>query len=411
MKKILYLNQVFITLILCSQLSFGQAPNLGVTANFAAFTAVGAFSNLGASVVKGDVGTNAGAYSAFPPGTLVGISHVADATSLQAATDVVTAYDALTTNTCGATPLGVTFGNNSVLTAGVYCVGSAATFNGMLTLDGQGNAGALFIFKIGGALTTNTLSNIVLTNGASWSNVYWQINGQVDIAASSLFRGTILANGPINLFDQTFLEGRALSRAGAISLNNSRISNSVAVPLPVTLISFTAKAMADHTVDINWATSLEVDNKGFVIERSKNMIQFEKAGEGRETTANSNSLRKYSLIDRTPYMGTSYYRLIQTDLSGKSTIYPAVSVIVRDDAYGVFPNPITTGGQFTLRLDEPETALVSFYSMDGRLIPLQKVSNQTGSLLLKTSGKVPMGVYILTVSERGQTRNHRMIVD
>ncbi len=411
MKKILQFSQAFLPLLFCVHLSFGQAPNLGTTANFAAFTAIGAFSNAGASVVTGNVGTNAGAYNAFPPGTLVGQSHVANPTSLQAATDVVMAYDALNNNMCGVTPLSATFGNGLELNAGVYCAGGASTFNGIMTLNGQGDANALFIFKIGGALTTNTLSNIVLINGASWSNVYWQINGQVDLAANSLFRGTILANGPINLFDQTFLEGRALSRAGAISLNNSRISNSVATPLPVTLISFTAKAMADHTVDIQWATSLEVDNGGFIIERSKNMIQFEKAGVGRETSANSNSLKKYNLIDRTPYMGTSYYRLIQTDLSGKSTFYPAVSVVVRDEGYGVFPNPVTVGGQFTLRLDEPETALVSFYSTDGRLIPLQKVSNQTGSILLKTSGKVPLGVYILTVSERGQTRNHRMIVN
>lgn len=411
MKKAVQLTRAVITSLLFTNLSFGQAPNLGATSNFAAFTAVGAFTNLGASVVTGDVGTNAGAYSAFPPGTLNGQSHVANATSLQAAADVVTAYDALTANVCGGTGLGTPFGNGLELITGVYCVGSAATFNGTLTLNGQGNAGALFIFKIGGALTTNTMSNIVLINGASWNNVYWQIDGQVDIAANSLFRGTILANGPINLFDQTLLEGRALSPAGAISLNNSRISNSIAAPLPVRLVSFSAKAQPDHTVDINWATSLEVDNKGFIIERSKNMIQFEKAGEGRETAANSNSLKKYSLTDRTPYMGTSYYRLTQIDLNGKLTVYPAVSVIVRDEIYSIFPNPVAAGGQFTLRLDEPESALIRFYSLEGRSLPLQKIGTQNGNLLLKTSGKVAPGVYILTVSERGQIRNHRMVVE
>ncbi len=131
------------------------------------------------------------------------------------------------------------------------------------------------------------------------------------------------------------------------------------------------------------------------------MVQFEKAGEGRETAANSNSLKNYSVTDQTPYMGTSYYRLTQIDLSGKLTVYPAVSVIVRDDVYSVFPNPVAAGGQFTLRLDEPESALIRFYSLEGRSLPLQKIATQNGNLLLKTAEKVAPGVYILTVSERG----------
>lgn len=187
----------------------------------------------------------------------------------------------------------------------------------------------------------------------------------------------------------------------------------MATPLPITLLSFTAVAQANHTVDIRWATSLEVNNKGFLIERSKNMKEFEKVGTGQEgsATGNSKSLKQYALTDYTPYSGTGYYRLTQIDLNGQSTVYPAVSVVVRDEAYGVFPNPVVGGGQFTLRLDEPETALIHFYNTDGRAVPIQKAGIQSGNLLLKTTGKLPMGVYILTVSERGQLRNHRIVVE
>ena len=48
--------------------SIAQAPNLGATSDFVLFTAAGAFNNVGAStVVSGDVGTNVGAFNAFPP--------------------------------------------------------------------------------------------------------------------------------------------------------------------------------------------------------------------------------------------------------------------------------------------------------------------------------------------------------
>ncbi|MEI6899145.1 MAG: hypothetical protein WCL00_04655, partial [Bacteroidota bacterium] len=69
--------------------NFSQAPNLGTASSFALFTAVGAFNNIGAATdVTGDVGTNVGAFNAFPPGTVVGQIHVADPVSAQAATDV-----------------------------------------------------------------------------------------------------------------------------------------------------------------------------------------------------------------------------------------------------------------------------------------------------------------------------------
>ncbi len=64
-----------------------------------------------------------------PPGTLNGQSDVANSTSSQAAANVVVAYDALDANIYKSTGLGTPFGNGAELNAGVYCVGSAATFN------------------------------------------------------------------------------------------------------------------------------------------------------------------------------------------------------------------------------------------------------------------------------------------
>src|ERR1035437_4869024 len=92
--------QRIITVIACiciPKLIVAQAPNLGTTAGFALFTSVGAFNNNGASVVTGDVGTNAGAFTAFPTGTLVGQIYVVDAVSLQAASDLDIAVTDLNT--------------------------------------------------------------------------------------------------------------------------------------------------------------------------------------------------------------------------------------------------------------------------------------------------------------------------
>jgi len=212
-------------MMLMPTIIFGQsAPTLGGASTFAVFTAVGQFDNIGAATyVVGDVGTDVGAFNAFPPGTVVGQIHVADPTSAQAATDVDVAYSYLSGVTCG-TVIGTTLGSGQILTPDVYCLGAASTLNGNLILDGQGNPNALFIFKINGALTTGTFANVTLINSASLCNVYWQINGAFSLGDNSVFRGTIVANGAISLLEASSLFGRGLSRGGAIDMHNNIVT-------------------------------------------------------------------------------------------------------------------------------------------------------------------------------------------
>ena len=203
--------------------TFAQAPNLGATSSFALFTAIGAFNGDVPTTVVGNIGTNAGAFT--PPGTVVGSIHVADPLTAMAAADVSTAYGYLAGLTCGSvltTPLG----NAQTLAPNIYCIGTAAVLNATLILDGGGNPGAIFIFQINGALSTNPFSSIALINGANVCNVYFQINGALNIGGNSLFQGTAIVAGAINLANGATLIGRGLSTAGAISTS----ANSVTLP-------------------------------------------------------------------------------------------------------------------------------------------------------------------------------------
>ena len=409
MRKTFTLISTVAILFAFMNMSFGQtkAPNLRTTAGFAFFTANGAFTVNGSTTVTGDVGTSIGAFTGFPPGTLIGNKRLPGSPeAIQAASDVLAAYNSLSPVTCDRTIAAELAGQT--ITPGVSCQNTASptTLNGTLTLSGSG----IFIIKSNSALTTATNSNIILINGATANNVFFQVNGAFTAGTSSALQGTFLVNGAIVLATGASLNGRGLSIGGAITLNANTVTN-VAAPLPVSLVSFTAKLQTDRTVDIAWTTSLETNNKGFVVERSKDLQSFDKVGEVGEIAANSSALKNYKLTDQTPYAGTSYYRLKQTDLNGKTTIYPAVSVVLRDEAYGVFPNPSPGDGQFTLRTDEPETAKLGFFSVDGRSLPLQRTGIQSGNLLLKTTGKLSAGIYILTVEERGQIRQHRLVVE
>ncbi|MEJ7661036.1 MAG: hypothetical protein WKG07_16180 [Hymenobacter sp.] len=67
---------------------------------------MGAFDNVRPSIIRGDIGTNAGAFSGFPPGVVFGQIHVADTRSTQAATDVQAAFAHLSSVSC-VVPLAV----------------------------------------------------------------------------------------------------------------------------------------------------------------------------------------------------------------------------------------------------------------------------------------------------------------
>ena len=224
MKKKLLLIVTVVTLLWLPNVIFGQAPNLGTASSFTLFTSVGAFNSLGvATIVTGDVGTNAGAFSGFPPGTLIGQKHIVDAVSLQAATDVGLAYNFLD-GILGGMVIGTTLGGGQTLTPGVYTLGAASVINGDLFLNGLGDPNAIFIFQIDGALSTGVNSRILMINSATSCNVFWQINGAANLGTDSEFRGTILGNGEINFIASAVLEGRGLTQAGAINIPSSIVA-------------------------------------------------------------------------------------------------------------------------------------------------------------------------------------------
>ena len=221
----LFLFALFLSPLLLAQMG-PTAPTLGTTASYGAFTGVGSINSTGLTQIVGDIGTNAGNFTGFPPGVYTGASHIADPQSLAAKSDLTTAWNQMGAVPCDAV-LSVTMGNGQVLTSQTYCSGAASTLGGTLTLDAQGDPNAIFIIKVDGALDVAATSRIVLANLAQASNVYWRINGAVSILDNSIFKGTIIANGAIHLYGGTTLEGRALATVGAVTM----ASNMMTVPV------------------------------------------------------------------------------------------------------------------------------------------------------------------------------------
>lgn len=200
------------------------APSLG---NASEFAVVGGttVTNTGPSVIQGSVGVSPGsAVTGFPPGIVIGETHAADVQAAGAQADLTTAYNALAAQGCDTTFSVPTDLGGMVLVPGVYCFASSASLTGALTLDGEGNPSAVFIFKTGSTLITASASSVLLINGASPCNVFWQVGSSATLGTASTFSGNILALTSIALNTNATLFGRALARNGEVTLDSNPVA-------------------------------------------------------------------------------------------------------------------------------------------------------------------------------------------
>ena len=115
------------------------------------------------------------------------------------------------------------FGHGLVLTPHSYQVTGITQLTGNIILNAEGDANAVFVIKINGSLTTGASSKLLLINGAQAKNVYWKVDGAVDIYSNSVFNGTLVVAGAISLETGDTLNGRALTINGAIAINGSYV--------------------------------------------------------------------------------------------------------------------------------------------------------------------------------------------
>jgi len=203
----------------------GAACSFGILAGSTVTNVAGT-----ATSVSGDVGVSPGtAITGFgPPASITGMFHSNDSVAATAQVDLTTAYNAAA-GAAGGAVLTADIGGQT-LPAGVWKTTSAQPslgITGNLTLDGGGNPNAVWIFQIVSTLITAAgNSHVILINGANSHNVFWQVGSSATLGTTTIFQGTIMAQASITLTTGATLNGRALARTGAVTLD----TNTVVVP-------------------------------------------------------------------------------------------------------------------------------------------------------------------------------------
>ena len=359
------------------------SPALNTVSCFTLFSANGTVSNSGITNIIGDVGSNTGSTTGFNPLSVSGTIHpVPDAATVQCAVNFQTLYTYLTTLSYDIPLLyPAQFGNSLVLTPHTYFMNAAAVLTDSLYLNALGNANAIFVIQINGALTTSTNAVVSLIGGAQAKNVYWEVQGAVTIANSSTFSGNIIGTGAISLSTGDILNGRALSTAGNINTTaitgNNAFGGGCSI-LPIALLSFTGVCDVQNVL-LSWSTTTETNNRLFTIQRSIDNANWLAIGTV-DGAGNSSTLHSYALTDKAPTPSIYYYRLMLTDFTGNNTYSTIVTVgkcgIDPAAAFTIYPNPST--GIFTL-----------LYKGDKPLVYSTRIMNALGENIYESQGFQP----------------------
>jgi len=220
--KLLFVCLLVLTLLPIS--AYAVSIDLGTAGSFGVLAGSGV-TNTGNTVINGDVGSSpTPAITGFPPGEANGIIYrAAGPVVAKAKLDLVAAYDAAVGaadgNTSEPTDL-----SGKTLDPNIYAIGAASFSAGNLILDGHGDTGAQWIFHTT-VLATAADFNVLLINGASANNVFWQVGTSATIAIRNVFAGNILAMTSITFNGTGTFNGRALARNGAVTISNAMTIN------------------------------------------------------------------------------------------------------------------------------------------------------------------------------------------
>lgn len=201
--------------------------NLGSAASYAVLAGAGITiaGPANSTTITGDIGSHATAtITGLENLILHGTNHGGDAVTQGAKTDLMIAYiDAAGRSFDGP---GYADGYNltGTLATGVYHSAGSFSLNGPLTLDAMGDPNAVWIFQMASSFDVASAGQVILTNGAKASNIFWQVGSSATLGTGARLSGSILASQSITLNTGAVIDGRALASVGAVSLGSATIT-------------------------------------------------------------------------------------------------------------------------------------------------------------------------------------------
>ena len=230
--------------------------------------------------------------------------------------------------------------------------------------NSNGGSGVNFVFhwNDGDYEAFTTVPKLYHFDGGSSQWVY-QAGGSTPTATSFSYTGYLNTFSSFAIFDELYY-------------------------LPVNWVSFTAKKQNKEVV-LNWTTAAEKNSSSYMVQHSINGRDWSTIG---SVLANGSYVleNKYQFVHSSPSEGLNYYRLVEKDLNGKSSISKVLRLSFGNSiALQAYPNPVTQG---VVYVQLPKAGMVSIYSNSGHLVFHQQVAEGVQPLYIS---QLPKGIYQL----------------
>lgn len=172
--------------------------------------------------------------------------------------------------------------------------------------------------------------------------------------------------------------------------------------LPVFWSTVNARKINNNEVAINWTTLSEVNNYFFTIEKTDKLAEglnhhSQQVDEtiwtqcGIVNGTNNNTATSYSFVDKTPFPELSYYRVKQTDFSGKFSYsrIVVVSSFNEREQVKIYPNPVKD----LLTIEAENLKSILLINMLGKKIYESKIISDKINTI--NTQNIPKGIYLL----------------
>ena len=280
----------------------------------------------------------------------------------------------------------------------VLYAGLPNSVNGQM-IQNYENEGYWEITPNGGDLNTATYSLVLRGNGLS-SVTSLPFMSKLRIIKSTSHTSWEMSGIGSHVAPVGGISDFTLSNTGMTGFSFFNIGSGNGNPLPVTLLDFAANCDEKSNVDVKWTTASEQNSENFVVERSRDFVQWESV-ETVDAAGNSNYNIDYLSEDTDAYGGVSYYRLVQVDINGTETIYGPISVSCTEDGNSmmVFPNP--TKGDFTVEVMSASEILQARFvitDLSGKVISSKVLDIEEGKnqVYFNDLG-LQLGTYIVSI--------------
>lgn len=289
---------------------------------------------------------------------------------------------------------GVTNGTKIYLDGNLSLTSTITVSNQTVPLHiGEANASQFFNGSIDGV----RIWNVVRTQAEIQAAMNQELNSGTGLVAAYHFNQGVVGgnNSTVTTLNDALGNNNGTLNGFALTGSTSNwVDGTIDVVLPIELLNFEGRNTEGGNL-LTWQTASETQNKGFDIERSTDVIYFEKIG---FVLGNGTTIQKqdYFFKDES-FEGVVYYRLKQLDFDGRFEYSKIISIGGKGKTVlSVFPNP--SKGVFNVfGAENTDKEDFIFMNSVGQTVPIKVQNNRQIDFSV-----YPSGVYYLRVSSSGQ---------